>query len=207
MQKILPFSIETFPFDQISMLHSDARHIEKGGCFFAIPGTMHKGSEFIQNAKRKGSTHFIIPKEEAEQINCTGGAFYTSNNIRRDYALAAASLYKSNIPNLIAITGTNGKSSITEYIRQLFEALQEPCASFGTIGFESQFMAKPDLPQMTSLDAADFHQLLQKLDHAEMKHFIFETSSHGLDQYRSDGVRIKTAIFTNLSLNSELIMP
>src|SRR5690606_677402 len=115
---------------------------------------------------------------------------------RRALALMAARMYPGQPETAVAVTGTNGKTSVVEFTRQIFTALGRQAASLGTIG-----MVKPDGSRygaLTTPDPVALHQMLAGLAAEGVTHLAFEASSHGLDQRRVDGVRIAAAAFTNL---------
>src|SRR5690606_27020539 len=115
---------------------------------------------------------------------------------RRALALMAARMYAGQPETAVAVTGTNGKTSIVEFTRQIFATLGRRAASLGTIG-----IVKPDggrYGALTTPDPVALHQMLAGLAAEGVTHLAFEASSHGLDQRRVDGVRITAAAFTNL---------
>jgi UDP-N-acetylmuramoyl-L-alanyl-D-glutamate--2,6-diaminopimelate ligase len=118
-------------------------------------------------------------------------------NPRRRYALMAARFYGDQPEFIAAVTGTNGKSSVVSFTRQVWQRLGRRAASMGTLGVSAPgFEAGPSL---TTPDPADLHKTLAALAKDGIDHLAFEASSHGLDQYRSDGVRLAAAAFTNLT--------
>ncbi len=115
---------------------------------------------------------------------------------RRALALMAARFYVAQPATVVAVTGTSGKTSVADFTRQIFAALGHQAASLGTIG-----VVKPDgslYGSLTTPDPVTLHQILAELAAEGVTHLAFEASSHGLDQHRLDGVRIKAAAFTNL---------
>ncbi|MBN8910642.1 MAG: UDP-N-acetylmuramoyl-L-alanyl-D-glutamate--2,6-diaminopimelate ligase, partial [Rhizobiales bacterium] len=115
---------------------------------------------------------------------------------RRALALIAARFYATQPETAVAVTGTSGKTSVAEFTRQLFAAAGHKAASLGTIG-----VVKPDgavYGSLTTPDPVTLHETLAALAREGVTHLAFEASSHGLDQYRLDGVRIAAAAFTNL---------
>ena len=115
---------------------------------------------------------------------------------RRALALMAARFYPAQPGTIVAVTGTSGKTSVADFARQIFAHLGRKAASLGTIG-----LVKPDgsvYGGLTTPDPVSLHRTLAELAAEGVTHLAFEASSHGLDQHRLDGVRLKAAAFTNL---------
>ena len=115
---------------------------------------------------------------------------------RKALALMAARFYPAQPETIVAVTGTSGKTSVADFARQIFAALGHKAASLGTIG-----LVKPDgsaYGGLTTPDPVALHKTLAELAAEGISHLAFEASSHGLDQHRLDGVRLKAAGFTNL---------
>jgi UDP-N-acetylmuramoyl-L-alanyl-D-glutamate--2,6-diaminopimelate ligase len=117
-------------------------------------------------------------------------------NARKAVARAAAIFYPRQPKIMVAVTGTSGKSSVADFTRQIFEHCGHDSASLGTIGVIARGQA--DYGALTTPDPISLHHRLDALSHAGIDHAVMEASSHGLDQYRLDGVRLKAAAFTNL---------
>jgi UDP-N-acetylmuramoyl-L-alanyl-D-glutamate--2,6-diaminopimelate ligase len=117
-------------------------------------------------------------------------------NARKAVARAAAIFYPRQPKIMVAVTGTSGKSSVADFTRQIFEHCGYDSASLGTIGVIARGQA--DYGALTTPDPISLHHRLDALSHAGIDHAVMEASSHGLDQYRLDGVRLKAAAFTNL---------
>ena len=106
--------------------------------------------------------------------------------------------FKSKIPkNLIAVTGTNGKSSIADFYYQILKFNNKRVASIGTLGVKSNSL-NLDLSN-TTIDPIQLGEILKKLKHQRINNVIMEASSHGLKQNRLDGLKFNSGIFTNLS--------
>ena len=115
---------------------------------------------------------------------------------RQALALMAARFYPDQPGTIVAVTGTSGKTSVADFARQIFAQLGRKAASLGTIG-----LVKPDgsvYGGLTTPDPVSLHRTLAELAAEGVTHLAFEASSHGLDQHRLDGVRLKAAAFTNL---------
>lgn len=118
-------------------------------------------------------------------------------NPRRRFAIMAARFFQRQPQAIVAVTGTNGKTSVVSFARQIWTALGHPAASIGTLG-----VAAPGFDGgagLTTPDPADLHRMLADLADAGIDHLAIEASSHGLQQSRTDGVRLAAAAFTNLT--------
>ena len=123
--------------------------------------------------------------------------FIKSLNVRRLLSEVSSKIYKKKPKNLIAVTGTNGKSSVVNFYLQILRFNKKKVASVGTLGIHTS--SKKIEVQNTTLDPLKLHRHLTKLKEKNIDNLILEASSHGLKQYRLDGLKFKTGIFTNLS--------
>jgi len=118
-------------------------------------------------------------------------------DVRKSLSEACSNFYKKKPANIIAVTGTNGKSSVVDFIYQILNLNKVSVASIGTLGiFSKNYNKKTNL---TSIDPLSLHKNLQILAKNKINHVILEASSHGLDQKRLNNLNIKTGVFTNLS--------
>jgi len=191
-----------------SCLSTNSQTVEKGGLFVAIPGSQHDGSAFIEDALRRGAEGIIAPIEVSEKISSQfkeqypAVSFFGAPDVRKAASLLASHFYPLQPSNIIAVTGTNGKTSVVSFMRQIWHHLGLSAASLGTLGLIVE--GKP-LPPPTGTDGMNtpdpvrLHQILQTLKEQQIDHLAFEASSHGLHQQRLDSVRLKAAIFTNFS--------
>jgi UDP-N-acetylmuramoyl-L-alanyl-D-glutamate--2,6-diaminopimelate ligase len=180
---------------EIAGITADSRKVAPGWVFVAVPGAKADGARFVPEAIAKGAAAVIV-REDAE-IGPSGGAtIVRMAEPRRALALMAARFYAGQPGSIVAVTGTSGKTSVADFARQLLASLGRRVASLGTIG-----LVKPDgsvYGGLTTPDPVTLHQTLAELAGEGITHLAFEASSHGLDQYRLDGVRLKAAAFTNL---------
>jgi len=123
--------------------------------------------------------------------------FVTTPNPRLALALAAAKFYPKQPATIAAVTGTSGKTSVAAFARQIWQQLGYASASIGTIGLVSP--RRTVYGSLTTPDPIALHRQLDDIAREGVTHLAFEASSHGLDQYRLDGVRISAGGFTNLS--------
>ena len=174
---------------------ADSRKVQPGFAFFAIPGSKVDGAMFIRQAAAAGAT--VILGEGPRPPDLTLTAFYLRvPDARRALFKAATYLYPRQPETIVAVTGTAGKTSVAEFTRQIFARLGKPSASLGTLGFIGP--DGPDYGSLTTPDPVTLHQRLDAIARAGITHLAMEASSHGLDQFRLDGVTLKAAAFTNL---------
>lgn len=179
----------------VSGLTADSRKVERGFAFFAIPGSKADGLQFVPQAVAKGAA--VIVAERAPSALADGVAFIRAANVRRALALAAARFFGRQPATIAAITGTSGKTSVAAFTRQIWQALGQAAASIGTIGVVSP--RGESYGSLTTPDPVELHRTLAALAEEGVTHLAMEASSHGLDQFRLDGVRVRAGAFTNLS--------
>jgi UDP-N-acetylmuramoyl-L-alanyl-D-glutamate--2,6-diaminopimelate ligase len=175
-------------------LSADSRTIAPGYLFAALPGSLHDGRDYIDEAIARGASAILAPSGTTLK---QPAALLTDPNPRRRFALLAARFHGRQPETVATVTGTNGKSSVADFTRQIWCRSGLQAASLGTLGLSPP---QPDAPaSLTTPDPVDLHRCLAGLAVRGFEHLIMEASSHGLDQFRLDGVKIKAAAFTNLS--------
>ena len=190
--KNLPVQISNTNIKGLSL---DSRKIKKNYLFFAVRGAEHNGEKYILDAINKGekavicSIKFKIKKKKIPIIKV--------RNISEILTYACKIFYNEKPSNIIAVTGTNGKSSVAEFYHQILTLQKIPVASIGTLGIKTKKKIKKT--NLTSLDIISLHQELSKIKKLGINNVILEASSHGLLQGRLNGLDFKTAIFTNFS--------
>ncbi|MEM6609899.1 MAG: UDP-N-acetylmuramoyl-L-alanyl-D-glutamate--2,6-diaminopimelate ligase [Pseudomonadota bacterium] len=181
----------------ITGLAIDNRKVVPGDLFAALPGTHVHGAQFADAAVAAGAAAVLTDAEGARVVSQIGGAaLVVVEDARATLAHAAALWFGAQPANVVAVTGTNGKTSVASFTRQIWHALGHQAASIGTIGVEGAFSA-PGIH--TTPDPLTLHQLLADMAEGGVTHVAMEASSHGLDQRRMDGVHLSAAAFTNLS--------
>lgn len=179
----------------ISGLTADSRKVSAGMAFVALPGTLVDGRSYINAAVDAGAVAVIGEGGRPEGL-ADNVVYCPVGNVRLALAKAAARLYPGAPEVVVAITGTSGKSSVAEFTRQIFMACGHDAASLGTLGVIRADQAR--YGSLTTPDPISLHQSLDHLAHDGVTHLAMEASSHGLAQYRLDGVRLKAGAFTNL---------
>jgi len=179
---------------EITGVTADSRKVAPGVLFAALPGAQADGRAFIPAALAAGAAAVIAPEDTPE----VGVPMIRAGDPRRIYALAAARFWRVQPRCCVAVTGTNGKTSVAAFARQIFERLGHEAASMGTLGVRhGDVQLTP--PGLTTPDAADVARLLAELSDRGVTHLALEASSHGLDQRRLDGVTLAAAGFTNFT--------
>ncbi len=182
---------------EIIGLSADSRAVKPGFLFAALSGTRHRGSDFIADAVRHGAVAVLAEPEAAPAAEAFHVALVADANPRRRLALMAAQFFGHQPKTVAAVTGTNGKTSVAAFTRQIWTQLGRRAASIGTLGVIADGVST-DLHHTTP-DPVSLHRALAALADAGIDHLALEASSHGLDQCRLDGVVIAAAAFTNLT--------
>ena len=179
---------------EIVGLTADSREVKPGFLFAALPGTKADGARFIPQAVAQGAAAILVPVDAKVSVDIP---VIADRNPRRRLALMAARFFGKQPGTVVAVTGTNGKTSIVTFVRQIWTALGLEAASLGTVGIVGPKGERPlghTTPDPVTLQAG-----LAELAGEGVTHLAMEASSHGLAQYRLDGVRITAAAFTNIT--------
>ena len=180
---------------KINGLSTDSRSLKKGNIFFAIRGSNLNGELFINDAIKKGAA--LIVCSQKHKIKVLKTPIIKVNNVKKVLTYACKKFYTNKPKNIIAVTGTNGKSSVAEFFRQILLLNKKKVASIGTLGIKSNNKIKK--VNLTSLDIISLHKELNILKKKKIDNVILEASSHGLHQGRLDGLNFKAGVFTNFS--------
>jgi UDP-N-acetylmuramoyl-L-alanyl-D-glutamate--2,6-diaminopimelate ligase len=180
---------------EISGLTCDSRKVGPGMLFAALPGSKVDGRTFIAQVLAQGAAAILAPL--GTNIDTGDVPLVCVPNPRQAFARAAAAFFAAQPAVMAAVTGTNGKTSTVNFARQMWARLGHRAASLGTLGIVAD--GWPHRPSLTTPDPVDLHSALAELAEAGFNHAAMEASSHGLDQYRLDGVALQAAAFTNLT--------
>jgi len=185
---------------QITGVAVDSREVAQGFLFAALPGTQIHGAAFIEMALRKGAAAILTDAEGAElaaaELGASDAALVIAEDPRQALAYTAALWFGGQPDHVVAVTGTNGKTSVATFTRQIWQALGQPAINLGTTGLEGDWEAKSS---HTTPEPVTLHGLLAGSRTAGVEHAAMEASSHGLAQRRLDGVHLTAAGFTNFS--------
>ena len=180
---------------EIQGLTADSRHVQPGYLFAALSGVEVDGRAFVSQAVEKGAAAILTDSRDATTAERV--PVVTSANPRRDLALMAARFFETQPAHIACVTGTNGKTSVATFLRQILSACGLKAASMGTLGVEAD--GYYEALHHTTPEPVRLHAALRDLTAHRVTHLAMEASSHGLAQYRLDGVRVAAAGFTNLS--------
>lgn len=185
----------------VAGLAVDSRQVEGGVVFVAIKGTLLDGAEFIQFALRQGAAAIVCTEEglntARQTVETLSVPFFLVPDPRVTLASMAARFHLAQPETMIAVTGTNGKTSVADFTRQIWATCGLAAASFGTTGVAGKGFEEP--LSMTTPEPIALHALLARLADKGCTHAAMEASSHGLAQHRVDGVRFKAAGLTNIT--------
>ena len=185
----------------VTGLAVDSREVEEGFVFVAIPGLKLDGAAFAQYAVRQGAAAVVCTEAglgiARDDIGELPIPFFLSAEPRAELARLAAAFHGAQPPVMAAITGTNGKTSVASFLRQIWATLGHKAAAFGTTGVEGEGFDEP--LGMTTPEPVTLHALLARLAGKGCTHAAMEASSHGLAQFRLDGVRLTAAGLTNIT--------
>jgi UDP-N-acetylmuramoyl-L-alanyl-D-glutamate--2,6-diaminopimelate ligase len=199
LREILPSDAE---FDasradlEVGGVTADSRTVKRGDVFVAIAGGKADGLRFVAPAISAGAVA-IVAERSPDVLLPANVAFARVANARRALSLMAAKVYPRQPRTIAAITGTSGKTSVAAFTRQIWSALGVAAASIGTIGIVSP--RGETYGSLTTPDPVALHRSLDALAGDGVTHLAIEASSHGLDQYRLDGLRLAAGAFTNIT--------
>lgn len=185
---------------RVTGLAVDSRQVKPGFLFAALPGSKSHGAEFIQYALRMEAGAILTDRAGAEiakaELAGSQAALIIAEEPRQALAYAAALWFGRQPDTVVAVTGTSGKTSVATFTRQIWQALGLKSANLGTMGILGDFQGPL---AHTTPEPITLHRVLSEMTAAGITHAAMEASSHGLDQFRLDGVRLKAAAFTNFS--------
>ncbi len=178
----------------------DSRAVRDGYLFAALPGSAAHGASHVAMALQRGAAAILTDAKGAalasEALAASDAALVVAEDARAATAFAAALWFGTQPEVMVAVTGTNGKTSVATFTRQIWTALGHPAINIGTTGVEGAW----DAPSgHTTPEPVTLHRLLAEAAGAGVTHAAMEASSHGLDQRRMDAVRLQAAGFTNFT--------
>jgi UDP-N-acetylmuramoyl-L-alanyl-D-glutamate--2,6-diaminopimelate ligase len=185
---------------EVTGLAVDSRAVRDGMLFAALPGVRAHGATFIPTALSQGARAVLTDPEGArlahDALAASDAALVVAEDPRQTLAFAAALWSGAQPEVMVAVTGTNGKTSVASFTRQIWERLGLDAVNLGTTGVEGAFSAPMS---HTTPEPITLHRLLADCAEAGVTHAAMEASSHGLAQKRLDGVRLVAAGFTNIT--------
>lgn len=185
---------------KITGISLDNRKITAGDLFAALPGTVHHGANYAADAVQAGAVAVLTDLAGAELIRAVGttlpAPIIVVASAHEALARAAALFFTPQPQTMVAVTGTNGKTSVSTFCRQIWSELDLAAVNIGTTGVQGAYTHPL---HHTTPDAVTLHSVMQQAAVSGVTHAAMEASSHGLDQRRLDGVQIKAAGFTNFT--------
>jgi UDP-N-acetylmuramoyl-L-alanyl-D-glutamate--2,6-diaminopimelate ligase len=182
----------------VTGLTADSRAVRPGDLFAALPGARADGRAFIADAVARGAAAVLAPEGTVWPPGVPPRPLITDADPRRRLALMAAAFHAVQPATIAAVTGTNGKTSTADFLRQIWAALHHGrAASLGTLGVIAPGMSPGG--GLTTPDPVALHATLAALARAGIAHAAMEASSHGIEQRRLDGVRLSAAAFTTFT--------
>ncbi len=181
----------------VSGITANSREVQPGFVFAALPGSAHDGRQFIADAVARGAAAILAPQGTDWPAGVPPRPMILDPEPRRRLAQMAARLAGPQPRRIAAVTGTNGKTSTADFLRQLWTLGGHAAASLGTLG-----LIAPGMPcgaGLTTPDPVSLARILADLAGGGIQHVAVEASSHGLDQFRLDGLRLSAGAFTNLT--------
>ncbi|HEX5278883.1 MAG TPA: UDP-N-acetylmuramoyl-L-alanyl-D-glutamate--2,6-diaminopimelate ligase [Micropepsaceae bacterium] len=182
---------------QFQGIAADSREIRPGFLFAALSGSRTSGAQFIEDAVKRGAVAVLGSPDLADMAKALGVKFMPAANPRQSLARMAADFYALQPATIAAVTGTNGKTSVAAFVRQIWASQGRKSASLGTVGIDSP-SGHVSLGHTTP-DPVRLHAELARLKGEGIDYLAIEASSHGLDQYRLDGLKIAVGGFTNIT--------
>ncbi len=181
---------------EINGISNNSKNIKKKFIFFAFTGNKTNGNLYINEARRNGASIVISKEEKGKDV-----IELTNRDYFKIYSHLCSSFYNKKPKNIIAVTGTNGKTSVTDFCRQIWNFYGLKSASIGTLGIRdpSEQHYHKTRNNLTTLDSSELNKQLSKLYDKQISYVALEASSHGIDQNRLDGINFNGAVFTNLS--------
>lgn len=178
---------------EVTGLTADSRQVKPGYVFAALKGVAQNGQDFIPKALENGAVAILTDTA----VDTGDAALILADDPRLELAMASARFYPAQPEKIAAVTGTNGKSSTVDFLRQIWTGCGIRAASMGTLGAIGP-KGKIDLGHTTP-DPVAIHRTLSRLAEDGVTHTAMEASSHGLAQHRLDGVKLSAVAFTNLT--------
>ena len=180
----------------IAGLSADSRQVARGFLFAALPGARLDGRRYIPGALNAGAAAILSTMDVTREIlDGAAAALITDPQPRRQLAWMADRFFDAQPATQVAVTGTNGKTSVVSFLQQIWSAAGRKAAGLGTLGIRGPGVDRDGA--LTTPDPVSLHRELAALSRAGIECLAIEASSHGLDQFRLDGLRLQAAAFTN----------
>ena len=192
------FNFENFFDFNVIDVSANSRIIKNNFIYAAIKGTNDNGENYLSDVIKFRKIAVLISKSTKINLSNKHVVFIRTVNVRKLFSEIASIIYKNSINEKVAITGTNGKTSISDYVRQIWETLRFHGASIGTLGIIYK-KKKIDISKLTTPDAVTLHKQLNHISKKNCNKIIIEASSIGLEQNRLYPIKFDKVAFSNLS--------
>ena len=190
--------INNFYDFEVKGISDNSKRIKENFIFAAIKGEKKNGEFYIPNLSKLKKVAIIVSENYEIKSKSSNFVYIKCKNVRQVLSEVSSIIFTNNIKQKIAVTGTNGKTSVVYYTRQIWNMLGENNSSIGTLGifFNNKKIMKSEL---TTSNSITNHKYLSTLSDKSCEKVIFEASSIGLDQYRLFPIKFDKVAFTNLS--------
>ena len=183
----------------INGISSNSKEIKKGYIFVALMGGKFDGTDFIAEAEKNGALIILAENFNKKNVICL-----KKGTSRKIYSLLLSCFHEKQPRQIVGVTGTNGKTSVVEFCRQIWGQASWKSASMGTLGTQIGTIGENNnllksKENLTTYEPSYLYEQLHYLASKEISHLAIEASSHGIDQCRLDGIKFSGAVFTNLS--------
>ena len=182
---------------RVSGISSNSKKIKKGMIFAAVNGYKERGVSYAEEVVSQGVSTILCEEADIKKIKKKAINILVSKDVRKAIGQVAKKFYPKQPRNIIAVTGTNGKTSIVDFLRKIWKKNNIKGATIGTLGIQTKQKIKRT--NLTTLDPVSLHEELNNLKNNKIDFLAIEASSHAIVQCRLDEVDIKFAVFTNLS--------
>ena len=186
----------------VSNICDDSRKVTEGCMFVAISGSIHDGNKYISDAIASGAKYIVLDDKNAKPgmvVENNGTIFIYVENARIALAKIASAFFQSKFRNIISVTGTSGKSSTVDIVRQIWMHDGRKAASIGTLGVIINNETAKLSENLTSPGAIELRKIFNNLNKNCVTDIAMEASSHGIDQHRLDCIDFSVCAFTNMS--------
>ncbi|MDR0678058.1 MAG: UDP-N-acetylmuramoyl-L-alanyl-D-glutamate--2,6-diaminopimelate ligase [Holosporaceae bacterium] len=202
LQELLSFKIDhSLGKKVVSSICDNSKHTPPESMFIALGRDITNRKNHINEAISNGAKYILQDSENGENYFTIKDniLFLFAKNVRRELAHVASTFFRSNFEILVAVTGTNGKTSTVDILRQIWIESGISAASIGTLGVITREKCEKLPHNMTSPDCVELHRILHTLCESGIKNIAMETTSQAIDQHRIDEIRFNLCAFTNLS--------
>ncbi len=185
----------------IEGIEDNSNKVKKDFIFFALSGLNTHGEKYIDQAIKNGARYIVVDQNSKVEVKKDNVKIIKTENPRKFLSEILSLHYTEKPENIVAVTGTNGKTSVVNFYQQICHLLTFKSASIGTLGIidsNNQFKSK-DSPNLTSPSPIELHKILKKPHEKKVTHVAIEASSHGIYQHRIDYLNFKAVGFTNFS--------